>query len=268
MHDGLPCIDMRIPMDADLENYPHVFLTADSTWDPSVLDNEFDEQFCDTITELPEVKERRDGADPCVDNCGFPQTWEDCESLFCTQDEFIAANSNTTNSVTKDVYYDTSASGVTYYDDTGAVIHDYVLMTYFETMVATAPNRVWKLFPDLERLKPFFGWASTDKIKTMLDKTTQHYHGVIHFPFCKHFKSQCPGANVPCLNKWMAMDTFFNNTPAMDDGIPGHGGCTMMQIFYRLCKAARSDRCANATKIGSYWRQHTSSIGSRYIPSS
>ena len=74
VRDGLPCIDMCIPMDADLEKCPHVFLTADSTWDPSALDNEFDEQFCDAISELPEVKEQRDGADPCIDDCDFLRT--------------------------------------------------------------------------------------------------------------------------------------------------------------------------------------------------
>jgi hypothetical protein len=27
------------------------------------------------------------------------------------------------------------------------------------------------------------------------------------------------------------MDTFFSDTPAMDDGVPGHGGCTMLQVI-------------------------------------
>ena len=203
---------MCVPTDANLDNYPHALLTADSAWDASVLDNEFDKQCCDMITELPEVKEQRDGADPRVDDYGFPQTRGDYKLLFHAQDEFIAVNLNTTNSVTKDVHYDASASGVMHHHDTGTVIHDYVLMTHFKIMVAklsAAPNRVWKLFPDLEKLKPFFGWALTDKIKTMLDKTTQHYHGVIHFPLCKHFKSRYPGANVPRLNKWMATDMFL-----------------------------------------------------------
>ena len=53
-----------IPTDADLEKYPHVFLTADAPWDPTCLDNEFEDEFFDAITELPEVQERRDGADP------------------------------------------------------------------------------------------------------------------------------------------------------------------------------------------------------------
>ena len=32
----------------------------------------------------------------------------------------------------------------------------------------------------------------------------------------------------------MATDMFFDDTLAMDDGVPGHGGCTMMQIFCGL----------------------------------
>ena len=136
-----------------------------------------------------------------------------------------------------DIFYDASASGVTYYNNMGTVIHDYIPMTYFETMVAKLSvtlNQVCKLFPDLEKLKPFFGWASMDKMKTMLDKTTQHYYGVIHYPFCKHFKSGYPGANVPRLNEWVATDKFFYDTPAMHDSVPGHRGCTMLQIFYGL----------------------------------
>ena len=39
---------------------------------------------------------------------------------------------------------------------------------------------------------------------------------------------------MPRLNEWVATDTFFNDTPAMDDGVPGHGGCTMLQVFYGL----------------------------------
>ena len=56
VHDGLPCIEMQIPMDTELDECPHVFSTADFPWDPSVLDNKFDEQICNAITELPECE--------------------------------------------------------------------------------------------------------------------------------------------------------------------------------------------------------------------
>ena len=74
----------------------------------------------------------------------------------------------------------------------------------------------------------------TDKICECLDKMTQHYRGVIHYPLCKHFKSRFPAANVPHLNEWQATDTFFCDTPAGDDGVPGHAGCTMLQFFHGL----------------------------------
>ena len=109
------------------------------SWDPSILDNEFEEEFYDAVTELPEVQARRDGTDPRVDDYGFLRSRQDYEILFKAQDEFIAANANTTTQVKQEVYYDASTSGVTYYDDTGTVIHDYVPMTYFgaEASLAT-----------------------------------------------------------------------------------------------------------------------------------
>jgi hypothetical protein len=67
-----------------------------------------------------------------------------------------------------------------------------------------------------------------------LDNTTQHYKQVIHYPFLKHLKSHFPAANVSCLNEWMATDMYFNDTLALDDGIPGHGGSTMFQVFVGL----------------------------------
>ena len=36
------------------------------------------------------------------------------------------------------------------------------------------------------------------------------------------------------LNEWHATNTFFSDDVAADDGIPGHGGCTMMQVFLGL----------------------------------
>ena len=67
-------------------------------------DNEFEEDFYNAITELPEVKERRDGADPSVDNCRFPWTHEDCELLFHAQDKFVVANANTLSGMIYDVF--------------------------------------------------------------------------------------------------------------------------------------------------------------------
>ena len=56
-YDGLPRIDMRIPMDAKMDGYTHTFIETDSPWIPSALDNEFELEFHNAVTKLPEVQE-------------------------------------------------------------------------------------------------------------------------------------------------------------------------------------------------------------------
>ena len=45
-------------------------------------------------------------------------------------------------------------------------------------------------------------------------------------------KSRFPAANVPRLHDDIAMYTVFSDEPALDDGVTGRGGCTMVQVFY------------------------------------
>ena len=85
--------------------------------------------------------------------------------------------------------------------------------------------------PDLNALLPNFGWVSKEHIRDTLAKTSQHYQADKCIPMHKHFRSHFPAANVCCLNEWYSMDTFITDIPAFDDGIPGHGGCKMMQIY-------------------------------------
>ena len=61
--------------------------------------------------------------------------------------------------------------------------------------------------------------------------TTQWYRMSQRYPMRKHFKSTFPAANVNRLHDKVATDTLFSDTPAHDDGVPGHGGATMVQVF-------------------------------------
>ena len=47
----------------------------------------------------------------------------------------------------------------------------------------------------------------------------------------KHFRSRFPAANVRCLPEWYSTDTFISDVAAHDDGIPGHGGCRLVQVY-------------------------------------
>ena len=67
---------------------------------------------------------------------------------------------------------------------------------------------------------------------------------------------------MPRLNEWVATDTFFNDAPAMDDGVPGHGGCTMMQIFYGLTSGTVHRYPMKSEKqVGLAFEDHMRKIG-------
>ena len=84
--------------------------------------------------------------------------------------------------------------------------------------------------PNLELLRPLFGWVPVDRIKKTLESTTQFSRASVRLPMRKHFKSRFPACNVHRWNESVATDTFFCDTPAHDDGILGHTGATMAQL--------------------------------------
>ena len=52
--NGLAYFETSKPTDYDLEEYPHVILTSDTDWDPSILDNEIDlNEIQQSLTDLP-----------------------------------------------------------------------------------------------------------------------------------------------------------------------------------------------------------------------
>jgi hypothetical protein len=84
---------------------------------------------------------------------------------------------------------------------------------------------------DFLRLQPHFGYLPVDRIKHTLNHTTQYARMDTRFPLRKHYKTRFPAANIPRLNEIVATDTFFSDVSAHDDGILGHGGSTMVQLY-------------------------------------
>jgi hypothetical protein len=218
IRDGLPRFDMRPPTDAEMNKYPHVFITSDAPWDPSVLDTEFDEQFHDAFMEDPEVQRRCDARDARIDDFGHLRTADAYSILFAAQDTFIRDNRARIVQEEREVFYDAQLTAVAYIDPYGYELphaNDEPISRFDENIwnLTAFLNQLRRMFPHTDALKPYLGWISNKKIKTMLDKTTQHFRGVVSYPFRKHYKSRFPGANVNRLNEWHAMDTFFSDTP-------------------------------------------------------
>ena len=194
IHNGLPYMSMSQPTDADMALFPHVFLCSDSPWDPSYLDGEFDA----TGSELPpEALARRKSNDPRLDDYGG----------------IVCHTTDIDHLVETCSYYTCSA------------------FTIAATTLSAFPQSIVPKIPDLNSLRPHFGWVPTDHIKATLDATTQYYRATVHYPFCKHFKSHFPAANINRIPEWFATNTIISDVPAHDDGIPGHGGCTMLQLY-------------------------------------
>ena len=71
------------------------------------------------------------------------------------------------------------------------------------------PQKLKRVFTDLDVLKPNFGWMNNDRIQKTIENTTQFYRATDYYPFRKHLKSRFPAANVHRLNEWYAADTFW-----------------------------------------------------------
>jgi hypothetical protein len=75
-------------------------------------------------------------------------------------------------------------------------------------------HSVSKAKPNLEILCPNFGWLSLDRIKKTIQATTQFAWAAHGYPFCKHYKTRWPAANVTRCNEEVATNTIFSDTPA------------------------------------------------------
>ena len=72
---------------------------------------------------------------------------------------------------------------------------------------------------DYEKLRPFFGWVTSDIVKQTIDQTTQWGVALDSFPMKRHIKSRNRALNVPKRHEPVATDTIFSDTPAVDSGV-------------------------------------------------
>jgi hypothetical protein len=197
---GLPYLDMSVPSDSEYNSLPHVLLTGDTPWDPSSMDDEFSPS--DLALDAPHDLRTLDLDPRTTDLGGYTGNLSDDIDLIinhCRQEITIPLMAT----------------------DLPFRFHD------FDINKRDISTRV----PNLELLRPNFGWIPIDRIKQTIKSTTQFARASERLPFRKHFRSRFPACNVHRWNEDVATDTFFCDTPAHDDGVMGHGGCTMAQLY-------------------------------------
>ena len=166
---GLVHMPMRAPTHEEIEQLPHVIMTADVEWDLTKYDSgKYPKS--DLPEEVPEI-----------------------------QDEETDLEEN--------------------------------VLACLESITLYKPKSRLPSNPDFDKLRPLFGWVPVPRIKDTIKNTTQWYQAEGRLPMRRHLKSRFPGANVPRRNENVATDTVFADTPALDDGLVGHGGVRMVQFF-------------------------------------
>jgi len=179
MWQGLMYMSLCPPSDEEMDELPHVTMTSDEPWDPSIYDEE-------------------GRTDVVVEDCDMtPSTSDGQEALW----------------------------------DMNALINRCILACKGKTVFLYTPKSILPKNPDFDKLRPLFAWIPASRVKDTISCTTQYYKADGRLPMRRHYKSRFPGANVPRRNETVATDTLFSDTPAHDDGIGGHGGCTMLQFY-------------------------------------
>ena len=223
---GLVRMTLRPYTDAEWDTLPHIIVTSDKEWDPTILDHEWpngtfppseaptQKHFRIPFTPLGEYADRysaamingqsqvpdRSPTDP------IDRTIEDC--VLASLDDKPRTTPSWTVNLTR-----LSRTAFT------------ALVTITAFLVVAFRNQTVQK-PDYAKLRPSFGWVSPDIIEKTFDRTTQYARipgntTILH----RHYRSPFPAHNVPRRDEDVSTDTVFGPVPAVDNG------ATMAQIF-------------------------------------
>ena len=225
IRNGLAYMDMSPPTPFDMESYPHVMLTSDSTWNPIVFDDEY-------LVEDVELEEGDTIPDYGTDRVNdFGQILNRTSAQLQLNINLMDITNHFDTDPEQPVfeaYVDQCINDVCDY----RYEYDTPFEDYVEQCLYIVHNHTVALKQhDFNRLKPNFAFPTTECLKHTLKHTTQYARGDTRIPMRKHFHTRFPAANVPRWNDDVAMDTKFSNVPAHDDGIAGHGGTEEVQLY-------------------------------------
>ena len=214
--DGLARLKMRPYTDDEWNTLPHVFLTEETVWDPTVLDHDLEdnEQWMDALTDL-----ETNPSTNLFDECGNYRKRVEIDHV-----DYLWRSNEDNLDATIDLCVHNSLHINRTLGCYDAQQHD-IDTTIEETednspTVPSLPQPVitTKKTPDYEKLRPLFGWLSTDIIKETFERTTQYARLPFGTLLKRSFKSPNPALNVVRRNEAVACDIVYADVPAVDDG--------------------------------------------------
>jgi hypothetical protein len=200
--NGLPYLRCRKTTETELALLPHIIMTSDIEWDPSLYDNVVEalQEFYDTSADFIDH-------DNPFDQYGEYRHRTVAKHSTLPEEEFFD----------KVQCFD--------FDDLVDDLLDELHPKRIYDIYGINVSDVTPVKPNFELLRPLFGWASADTIKRTFAVTTQFARGLVSDTLKQHWRSRFPACNVKRRNEPVATDTVFSDIPAVDSGV------TAAQIF-------------------------------------
>ncbi len=222
--NGLPRLRICPYTDTEWESLPHIILTSELEWDPSVLDHAHnqDDHWYDAVSELD--------AKPHANLFNEFGEYKHRVSVHWAEYLTQTGESGMDALIDQCVYHAHSTTHCdvpNVCDDTGL----YFLDVYTSQLGTSAdppgepslqsghsPRQVSTQDPDYGSLRPFFGWFGIERICKTLENTTQYARIPVGTTLKRAYKSPNPALNVLRHPEPVATDIVYSDTPAVDDG--------------------------------------------------
>ena len=227
---GLAHLDMVPATDAMMSDptIPHVILTEDTEWDPTTLDNEYDDPdiWSDArYQHLENDPEDSPYIEPRFDDTGnymhryaayleVPVNGVLSEVLGQpTTSPLNLASAALEDPHEYPYWYDPTDPDPLVTTPTHSNYTFDVNAGYTFNLKDIKPSKV-----DFAAYQPMFGWAPIETIKRTWAATTRLGQTTLHWPMRKHYKARNPALNIPRRNEAVATDTIYSDTPAINGG--------------------------------------------------
>jgi hypothetical protein len=226
VRNGLPYVSMRPPTDTELGTLPHVIMTSDVDWDPSVLDYELtdDPDWKDIVPSYDLI-----GAHPDFDEFGNYRRRYAVNSMAIhsplLEDNVLPSDvpfevyprdpgpSHTSDNYPKN---DDDPSKTASPDPDGDVFVDARQDT--APAVTVPASTVSTSEPDYESKRRLFAWQPKDVVQKTFETTTQYSRMPMSTYLKRTYRSPFPALNVRRRNEPVATDTVYSSEPAVDNG--------------------------------------------------
>jgi len=231
--NALPRLTLRPYTDKEWDMLPHVIMTSELEWDPTVLDH--------TLTDNDNWYDCVEDIDQAPYSTIFYQFGNYKEQVSVQFHTSTLATSPTelidylvyrTHFTTQPEKHKVPWHAY----DTEIVLPDAAPNIDYELLRTTCPEKhkvdrpetpkiaprdIQQGQPKFNLLRPSFGWLRTDTIAKTFENSTQYARIPFSTTLKKHFKSPNPALNVPRRNEDVATDYIYSNTPAIDNGSTG-----------------------------------------------